>query len=135
MNPLHQSAIACIAKLDPAHLAFNGIDFSQPPESLIPEVASRTRAAVFCKPMGKGFKKLPLRFARPDETPEALIDRCLENRGVILIPAFSIGRTQELLYELETLIHQHREKTLLQGMAWGDLEIIVDSPLASPFAG
>ena len=37
---------------------------------------------------------------------KAAIDRALANGGSVVIPAFSIGRTQELLYELETLIHQ-----------------------------
>ncbi len=41
----------------------------------------------------------------------------------MLIPAFSIGRTQELLYELESLIH----------IGTLDLEVIVDSPLAARF--
>ncbi|MCD6527557.1 MAG: MBL fold metallo-hydrolase [Desulfuromonas sp.] len=61
------------------------------------------------------------------------IERALENRGVILIPAFSIGRTQELLYELETLIHGQRNRSLTNGMAWDDLEVVVDSPLAARF--
>lgn len=62
-----------------------------------------------------------------------LVARCLEGRGVILIPAFSIGRTQELLYELEAIIHGHGAEAAARGMAWKDLEIIVDSPLASRF--
>ena len=44
-----------------------------------------------------------------------------------MVPAFSIGRTQELLYELETIIHQARSPQ------WQSLEIIVDSPLAARF--
>lgn len=36
---------------------------------------------------------------------EAVIEQALENQGTVLIPAFSIGRTQELLYELEDMIH------------------------------
>ena len=60
-----------------------------------------------------------------------VIERALTNRGVVLIPAFSIGRTQELLYELEQLIHQYRHKRLANGMQWDDLEVIVDSPLAA----
>jgi metallo-beta-lactamase family protein len=32
---------------------------------------------------------------------QALCERCFGNKGSLLIPAFSIGRTQELLYELE----------------------------------
>ena len=52
-----------------------------------------------------------------------IIRRAIRNRGVILIPAFSIGRTQELLYELEELIHRSEI----------DLEVVVDSPLAAQF--
>ena len=44
-----------------------------------------------------------------------------------MVPAFSIGRTQELLYELETIIHQAHSSM------WEELEIIVDSPLAARF--
>ncbi|MFW5442766.1 MAG: MBL fold metallo-hydrolase [Methylococcaceae bacterium] len=62
-----------------------------------------------------------------------LIIRCLKNNGVILIPAFSIGRTQELLYELEEIIYQNKEQKIHQRLRWDDLEIIVDSPLASKF--
>jgi len=35
---------------------------------------------------------------------EAVIEQALEDQGTVLIPAFSIGRTQELLYELEDII-------------------------------
>ena len=34
---------------------------------------------------------------------EVAIDRALADKGTILIPAFSLGRTQELLYELEDI--------------------------------
>jgi len=58
---------------------------------------------------------------------KAAIDRAMANGGTVVIPAFSIGRTQELLYEMETLIHR-------AGSArWRELEIIVDSPLAARF--
>jgi len=36
---------------------------------------------------------------------EAVIEHALQDQGSVLIPAFSIGRTQELLYELEEIIH------------------------------
>ncbi|MBW6392015.1 MBL fold metallo-hydrolase RNA specificity domain-containing protein [Billgrantia antri] len=58
---------------------------------------------------------------------QAAIDRALENGGTVVIPAFSVGRTQELLYELEGLIHNARSER------WRELEIIVDSPLAARF--
>ncbi|MFI7838701.1 MBL fold metallo-hydrolase [Pseudomonas asiatica] len=67
---------------------------------------------------------------------EAAIDRALADKGAILIPAFSLGRTQELLYELEDILHR---KALLRGTSkvpgddpidWSQLPIILDSPLA-----
>ncbi len=54
------------------------------------------------------------------------------NKGALLIPAFSIGRTQEILYELEGLIHKHADRQLVDHH-WRDIEMIVDSPLASKF--
>lgn len=62
-----------------------------------------------------------------------IIHQCLQNRGAVLIPAFSIGRTQELLYELEDIIHHHKSEKIRHGLNWDDLEVIVDSPLASRF--
>lgn len=92
---------------------------------------------------------------------EGIIDQALADNGTVLIPAFSIGRTQELLYELEDIIHR-KLKAGGKGQAWlpsppgrGDggegkkvsrtqassaptidwpqLPIILDSPLASRF--
>ncbi|WP_375740574.1 MBL fold metallo-hydrolase RNA specificity domain-containing protein [Pseudomonas boanensis] len=37
---------------------------------------------------------------------KAIIEQALADNGTVLIPAFSIGRTQELLYELEDIIHR-----------------------------
>ncbi len=62
-----------------------------------------------------------------------LVHRCFQNKGVILIPAFSIGRTQELLYELEEIIFQNPKQLVHGDSTWEDLEVIVDSPLASRF--
>ncbi len=53
-----------------------------------------------------------------------IVEHCLENRGVVLIPAFSLGRTQSILYEFEQIINQY-------GGNWDDIEIVVDSPMAS----
>lgn len=71
------------------------------------------------------------------------LEHALANRGTVMIPAFSIGRTQELLYELEDLIHENsgkegRNKVGHQGqqdtpLNWSQLQIIVDSPLAARF--
>jgi metallo-beta-lactamase family protein len=76
---------------------------------------------------------------------ERVIEQALEDNGSILIPAFSIGRTQELLYELESIIHDKRLGALSTeassdaqssgetGVDWPRLPIILDSPLANRF--
>ena len=78
---------------------------------------------------------------------QAVIEHALRDQGTVLIPAFSIGRTQELLYELEDIIHRNqcqscvgssaellREgKTPEHNSVWHDIPIILDSPLASRF--
>ncbi|MAD47186.1 MAG: MBL fold hydrolase [Oceanospirillaceae bacterium] len=64
---------------------------------------------------------------------QRMIERSLEDGGAVLIPAFSIGRTQELLYELEGIIHQARNRTGKKAEQWQNLNIIVDSPLAADF--
>jgi metallo-beta-lactamase family protein len=62
-----------------------------------------------------------------------IIEHCFENRGTVLIPAFSIGRTQELLAEIEQIVFQCGQREAARGIRWEDLDIIVDSPLAARF--
>lgn len=75
---------------------------------------------------------------------EKIIDKALADHGTILIPAFSIGRTQELLFEIEDIL---RRKALIEDrdpeveavdatglpIDWPQLPVILDSPLASRF--
>ena len=61
-----------------------------------------------------------------------VVERALRDDGAVLIPAFSIGRTQEILYEIEGLIHRYGDDQA-GAHRWRDLEIIVDSPLAAGF--
>ena len=60
-----------------------------------------------------------------DTTPDALLKwiekTCLQKKGKLIIPAFSVGRTQELLFALNELEEQHRLP---------DLDYFVDSPLS-----
>ncbi|MGF1695088.1 MBL fold metallo-hydrolase [Vibrio lamellibrachiae] len=51
-----------------------------------------------------------------------IIERSLRDGGTILIPAFSVGRTQELLFDIEQLINSHQIDI--------DIPIILDSPMA-----
>ncbi|MCB1674880.1 MAG: MBL fold metallo-hydrolase [Halioglobus sp.] len=63
---------------------------------------------------------------------KAVVERALADRGAVLIPAFSIGRTQEILYEIEGLIARYGNDRAGEHR-WRDLEILVDSPLAAKF--
>ena len=60
-----------------------------------------------------------------DTTPDMLlkwIERtCLDKKGKLIIPAFSVGRTQEILFALNQLEEEHRLP---------DLDYFVDSPLS-----
>ncbi|MDT8442522.1 MAG: MBL fold metallo-hydrolase [Desulfuromonadales bacterium] len=60
------------------------------------------------------------------------IEHALRDGGAVLVPAFSIGRTQELLYELEEIIHRQRQQPSA-ALDWSRLAIVLDSPLASRF--
>ncbi len=80
---------------------------------------------------------------------QTAIEQALRDQGTVLIPAFSMGRTQELLYELEDILYHHQCQSCLtdsaellsqdhahkQGSVWQDIPIILDSPLASRFTG
>jgi len=67
----------------------------------------------------------------------ALVEHAFADGGTILIPAFSIGRTQELLYELETLVHERAASGARASgewqWQWQDLAVVLDSPLAADF--
>ncbi|EJI6688940.1 MBL fold hydrolase [Vibrio parahaemolyticus] len=52
----------------------------------------------------------------------SIIEHALEDGGVIVIPAFSVGRTQELLFGIEQLLYQESLHNALP--------VILDSPLA-----
>ncbi|WP_274022006.1 MBL fold metallo-hydrolase RNA specificity domain-containing protein [Vibrio parahaemolyticus] len=52
----------------------------------------------------------------------SIIEHALEDGGVIVIPTFSVGRTQELLFDIEQLLYQESLHDALP--------VILDSPLA-----
>jgi metallo-beta-lactamase family protein len=62
-----------------------------------------------------------------------VVERALADGGTVIIPAFSIGRTQELLYEFEDILHRQRRKPGANAARWEALKIYLDSPLAGRF--
>ncbi|MFG0288861.1 MAG: MBL fold metallo-hydrolase [Rhodopirellula sp. JB044] len=77
-----------------------------------------------------GDKLHPPKIDRQAEL-ERIIRHTLKDRGVTIIPAFSLGRTQALLYELNGIFErvQATEKHTLMKQ----IDVIVDSPLATRF--
>jgi metallo-beta-lactamase family protein len=59
---------------------------------------------------------------------EAILCESMENKGVTLIPAFSLGRTQELLFELNKILEELDHQSTCSILK--TIDIIVDSPLA-----
>lgn len=64
---------------------------------------------------------------------KAVIEHATRNGGTVIVPAFSIGRTQELLYELEDIIHREQQRPGKHAALWQSLKVYLDSPLASRF--
>ena len=63
----------------------------------------------------------------PKEALARVCERIVGNKGVLLIPAFAVGRTQEVLYHLRSL---QRDKRLP-----ANLPIYIDSPMAISTVG
>jgi metallo-beta-lactamase family protein len=115
----------------PVHIVFSG-DLGAPYAPLLPAPRSPWRADLLVLESTYGDRLHEGRRERRRKLQQ-VIERALRDRGVVLVPAFSIGRTQELLYELEEIIHRCRDRQAAKDLPWDDLEIIVDSPLASRF--
>lgn len=62
---------------------------------------------------------------------EDVLCRSLENKGVTIIPAFSVGRTQELLYEMNEIFDRVGRRC--QCSMLKAVDVIIDSPLAQRF--
>lgn len=60
---------------------------------------------------------------------KAIVERSLRDGGAILIPAFSIGRTQELLCDLEQILSEVRSRE--EQWCWRELPVVIDSPLGA----
>jgi metallo-beta-lactamase family protein len=59
--------------------------------------------------------------AAEDELLDIVINTCIKDGGKLIIPAFSVGRTQEIVYTLNTFFNNGRLPKI---------DIFVDSPLA-----
>ncbi|WP_176507375.1 MULTISPECIES: MBL fold metallo-hydrolase RNA specificity domain-containing protein [Pseudomonas] len=120
-------------------IVFSG-DLGHEGNPLLRQVQPPERADVLVLESTYGDRLHPDRSDRQQQL-ERIIDRALQDRGTVLIPAFSLGRTQELLFELEDILHRKAllgDPAVVQGddtYAWSQLPIILDSPLAQRITG
>lgn len=124
-------------------LVFSG-DLGAPHAPILPAPRSPYRADVLVLESTYGDRLHPVRRNRRQRLRLA-IEAALRDQGSVLIPAFSMGRTQEILYELEAILHEAGCSSCVtdplqlftrqpEGPAgWQDVPIILDSPLASQF--
>lgn len=117
-------------------IVFSG-DLGAPHTPLLPAPKSPWKADTLVLESTYGDRRHASRAQRRRQL-QAVIEKALADNGSVLIPAFSIGRTQELLYELEDIIHRMKSATAKgkngsEDNPWPGLPIVLDSPLASRF--
>ena len=113
-------------KKDKHRVVFSG-DLGAPYAPLLPAPKSPYRADTLVIESTYGDKNHQSRKSRTNNL-QIIIEKSVADNGVVLIPAFSIGRTQELLYELEQIIHRKASSSM-----WQNIDIIIDSPMAVKF--
>ncbi|UNG18188.1 MBL fold metallo-hydrolase [Stutzerimonas zhaodongensis] len=116
-------------------IVFSG-DLGAPHAPLLPAPKPARRADIVVLESTYGDRNHQSRADRRQRL-QAVIENALRDKGTVLIPAFSIGRTQELLCELEDIIHRctrgDHSSVAPDKDVWPSLPIILDSPLASRF--
>lgn len=103
------------------HVVVSG-DLGQPGRAIVRDPTYLTDADVVLIESTYGNRNHRPLAATLDELVQSL-EHALENRGgVVLVPAFAVGRTQEFLYYLNQLSREGRLK---------GLNVFVDSPMAA----
>lgn len=69
------------------------------------------------------------KLAERKEMLKQAIKDTIERKSVLIMPTFSIERTQDILYELNDIIENHSGQGLPQGRV-GKIDVYLDSPLA-----
>ena len=116
---------------EPRRVVFSG-DLGAPHAPLLPSPRPPWRADVLVLESTYGDRVHENRRDRRARL-QAVVEHALQDGGTVIVPAFSIGRTQELLYEFEDILHRQRVRPGKHSAAWGALRIFLDSPLAQRF--
>ena len=112
-------------------IVFSG-DLGAPHAPMLPAPKSPYRADVVVLESTYGDRLHEDRRTRRQRL-QRVLEQALADGGTVLIPAFSIGRTQELLYELEEIISRARAHDKAESSAWASIPVILDAPLAARF--
>lgn len=115
-------------------IVFSG-DLGAPHAPLLPAPVSPERADRLVIESTYGDKDHESREDRRFRL-KAILEKALADGGTVLIPAFSIGRTQDLLYEIESLIHEFGDSPVVPvGLGGGSGVKVGSDPLGSDPAG
>jgi metallo-beta-lactamase family protein len=101
-------------------IVFSG-DLGQPGRPILRDPMSITKADYLVVESTYGDRMHKALGPSIDELVEVIEDRIASRKGNIIIPAFAVGRTQEILYYLYTLTKNRRVK---------NLTVFLDSPMA-----
>jgi metallo-beta-lactamase family protein len=102
------------------HLTFSG-DIGRYRDMLLHSPQEFPQADYIIMESTYGDRLHDLQASAPDKLLQHIVETCLENKGKLIMPAFSLGRTQEILYMLNRL---ELEKRL------PPIPYYVDSPLS-----
>ena len=101
-------------------LAFTG-DIGRPCNRILKSPEVFPQADYLITESTYGDRLHPSMHESDEELREVVYRTCVEKRGKLIIPAFSVGRTQELVYSLNNLYNAQRLPRV---------DIYVDSPLS-----
>lgn len=104
-----------------ARIVFSG-DLGQPMRPVVRDPARITHADYLVIESTYGNRAHRPMARTEDELVDVLEDTLVRRRGNVIIPAFAVGRTQEVIFVLANLVREGRVKRL---------DIVVDSPMAS----
>lgn len=99
-------------------IVFSG-DLGRYHQEILNEPSSISEADILFIESTYGNKENP--FIDPEETLARIVNETFYNGGVLVIPAFAVGRTQALLYYLRKLMAEDKIP---------DVPVYVDSPMA-----
>ena len=102
-------------------IVFSG-DLGQPLRPVLRDPEVTERADILCIESTYGNRAHRQMAQTMDELTVALRQTLTQDGGNVVIPAFAVGRTQELLFVLADLVRSGR---------LGRLQVVVDSPMAS----